>query len=441
MKRVAILLLLAACGDDVRRDPAAAPHSGSRLKLEWYFYGDGAKEPNPEAFYDTLIHGRCTPRRWSDGEERCAPAADEAVYTNADCTELVGRAEVFSKPAFFLGYDELAGERLPARLYFAGPLTTAPASIYERIDGACVGPRFTPSDLMYFELNGETQADGVVALRDREVPAGDRLDMMLRETDDGLYLPLGLRDRTLDVACRAADRPSGAVCEPVGVAGAFYFADADCTMPALGVSLVAPAPPIVATIDADGCAAYHAVGEGIALYTRSGASCVPAGNQVRGYALGAPIALAPLERTIIDDRAHRLQQIEVAAGTERLLDERLYDTATRVDCRRVEFDDAVRCIPAATVQATTLFAQGCTLPIPVAEVPERTCTPIDFAITFSDEGVLQVRAIGDRLASPLYSQITGACAPYVPPRGRVVRAVGPPIPTETFVGGHAAGER
>ena len=69
--RWAILLALAACGDDVRREPSAAPVSGSRLKLEWYFYGDGSREPNPEAFYDTLIHGRCTPRLWSDGEERC----------------------------------------------------------------------------------------------------------------------------------------------------------------------------------------------------------------------------------------------------------------------------------------------------------------------------------------------------------------------------------
>ncbi|MEO7096748.1 MAG: hypothetical protein ABI175_26050 [Polyangiales bacterium] len=444
MKRAAILLGLVACGDDVRRDPPAAPVSGTRLKLEWYFYGDGSREPNPDAFYDTLIHGRCTPRLWSDGEERCAPEADQAVYTNAACTELVGRADVITKPAFFLGFDQIDGERLPARLYYAGPVTTAPASIYERIDGQCAGPRFTPSDAMYFELNGETQAAGVVALRDRDVTADDRLDMQLRETDDGLYLPLGLRDRTLDVACRAAERPGGAVCEPTFASGAFYFADPDCSVPALGIPLSQPAPAIATATDGDGCTAYHAVGEGLpVLYARNGASCqpVPTGAQLRGYALAAPIALAPIERTVVVDRAHRLQQIVIAAGTERLLDDRLYDTATRLDCRRAEFDDAVRCIPAATIQATSLFAPGCTLQVPVAELPERTCTPIGFATTFSDDGVLQLRAIGDRPTTPLYSLFTGNCAPYVPPAGRVVRTVGPPIPTETFVGGHAAGER
>jgi hypothetical protein len=444
VRRISILLALTACGDDVRKERPAAPVSGSRLKLEWYFFGDGSRAPNPDAFYDTLIHGRCTPRRWADGALRCAPAADQAVYTNADCTELVGRGDQISKPAFFLGYDQIAGEPLPARLYYAGPATTAPASIYERIDGACVGPRFTPSDAMYFELSGETQAQGVVALRDRDVPADDRLDLQLRETDDGLYLPLGLRDRTLDVDCHAADRPGGAVCEPAVATGAYYFADPACEVPALGVSLAQPAPAIVASTDADGCAAYASVGEGVPiLYSRSGASCqaVPTGSGLRGYALGAPIALAPVERTVDLDPEHRLQQIVITAGSEGLLDERMFDTATRLDCRRETFDDAVRCVPAVTIQATTLYAQGCMLPVPVAELPERSCTPIGFATTYSDEGVLQIRAIGDRLTTPLYSPFSGTCAPYVPPQGRVVRAVGPPISMETFVGGHAAGER
>ncbi len=443
MKRLAFLLLLVACGDDVRRDRSAAPVSGSRLKLEWYFYGDGSREPNPDAFYDTLIHGRCTPRPWSDGEQRCAPAGDEAVYTNADCTELVGRADQISKPSFFLGYDQLDGERLPARLYYAGPVTTAPASIYERVDGACVGPRFTPSDAMYFELDGETQASGVVALHDTEVIADDRLDLLLRSTDDGLYLPLGLRDRTLDLACRAVDRPSGAVCEPTSVAGAYYFADASCMTPAVGVLFTQQMPPpIVSSPDADGCTSYHAVGDGIpVLYTRNGATCQVAGAQLRGYALGAPIALAPVERTALVDRAHRLQQIVIGVGTERLLDDRMYDTATRLDCRREMFEDAVRCVPAATIQATTLYAPGCTLPVPVAELPGRSCTPIGFATTYSDEGVLELRAIGGQPATPLYSLSTGVCAPYVPPAGRIVHSLGPPIPIDSFVGGHAAGER
>lgn len=442
MKRLAILVGLAACGDGLRVEPPAAPVSGKRLKLEWYFYGDGSKEPNPAAYYDTGIHGRCTPRRWIDGELRCTPEADVALYTNADCTELVGRADVIAKPAFFLGYDVVANETRPARLYYAGAMTTAPTAVYDRIDGACVGPRGTPADAMYFELNGETQADGVVALRDRDVAADDRLDMVLRETNDGLYLPLGLRDRTFDLDCRASERDGGSVCEPIGVTTAVHFADRDCTVPAVGVLLEAPVPRIVRASVGAGCATYHEVAGGLPLlYVRSGASCVPANGQLRGYALGPPLALPPIERAVIADRAHRLQQIALSAGDVRLLDDHLFDTATRLDCRRATFDDAVRCVPARTTPARELFAAGCTLPVWVAELAEEACTSIDFATTTSTEGVLEVRAIGDRLATPVYTAATGTCAPYVPPAGTVLRSVGPPIPIETFVGGHAAGER
>lgn len=432
---VSILPALASCGDDVRRDRSAAPVSGSRLKLEWYFYGDGSRSPNPGAFYDTLIHERCTPRPWSDGEPRCAPAADEAVFTNAECTELVGRADQISKPAVFLGYDQIADVRLPARLYYAREVTAAPASIYERVDGMCVGPRFTPSDAMYFELSG---ADDAVAFHDGEVAADDRLDLEVRSTDDGLYLPLGLRDRTLDLGCRA----SGAVCEPEALTGAYYFADSACAVPAVGVFFTQQAPPVVASTDAEGCASFHAIGDALPmLYARSGASCQVAGSQLRGYALGAAIALAPVERTALVDHGHRLQQIVIAAGTERLLDERMFDTVTGLECSRSMFDDAVRCVPADTVPATTLYTQGCAVPVPVAELPGRTCMPIGFATTFSAEGTLQFHAIGEPPTTPPYSLVTGACAPYVPAQGRVVRTIGPALPSEMFVGGHAAGER
>lgn len=442
MKRVAMFLALAACGDELRRPPPPVPVSGKRLKLEWFFYGDGSQAPNSAAYYDTQIHGRCTPQRWVDGELRCTPVADMAMYTNAACTELVGRADVIGKPRFFLGYDMVAGEQLPARLYYAGAMTAAPSVVYERIDGACVGPRSSPPGATYFEVSGETQPAGVVALRDRDVSADDRLVMVLRETDDGLYLPLGLRDRAFSLDCRAAERAGGAVCEPVGVRETSYFADRDCTRPALGVVLGSPAPPLVRVPGAGGCAAYHEVGADLpALYARTPSGCYPAGSALRGYALGPEVALAPLEREIAEAPRHRLQQIAITAGTARLLDDHMFDTATRLDCRRETFEDAVRCVPAATTPALVLYAAGCTRPVLVAELPEATCQSIEFATSISDEGVLEVRALGERVGGVLYSGATGACLPYASPPGTVLRAVGPPIPIDTFVGGHAAGER
>lgn len=438
------LLVLAACGDDVRREPVVAPVSGSRLKLEWFFYGDGSKDPNPEAFFDTELHTRCSPQLWSDGVLRCAPVADDAVYTNATCTELVGRGDQIAKPTFFLGHEQVAGVRSPAHLYHAGSDTTVPSSIYERIDGTCVGPRLTQPDVPYFEVQDEVLATDMVVFHDSSVAADERLDLEVRETDDGLHLPLGLRDRTLALACHAIERAGGAVCEPTSVPTAFHFADPGCETPALGVPVSQPAPAIARSTGLDGCTVDRAVGASApVLYTRIGATCqvVPGGGGLRAYTLGAEISLAPLERRVVPDRAHRLLQIVIGAGSERLLDEWMYDTATRLDCRRATFDDAVRCIPAVTIPATTLFAQGCTLAIPVAELTEPACTPTGFATTTSELGVLELRAIGEPLSSPLYSMDTGSCAPYIAAPGRVVHAVGPPIPTETFVGGHAAGER
>lgn len=442
MRRVLVLLALAACGDDTRRPPPPVPVSGSRLKLEWFFYGDGSREPNPDAYYDTGIHARCTPRTWIDGEVRCTPDADQAFYTDAACTALVGRADVIAKPALFLGYDQVRNEQRPSRLYYAGAMTTPPAALYDRIDGACVGPRSAPPDATYFELSGETQASGMVALHDRDVTADDRLDMALRETDDGLYLPLGLRDRAFDLPCRAADRADEAVCEPTEAALATHFADPDCTVPALGLVFSALPPRIARVDDGVGCATYHEVGTAVStVYTRSGKSCAVSGPQLRGFALGPDLALAPIERTVGEERTHRLQQISITAGAVRLLDDHLFDTATRLECRRIPFDNAVRCIPADTTPGTTLFTAGCTLPVPVVEVAAQTCRPIEFATMFTDDVGLEIRAIGDVPASTLYSRATGPCLPYAPPPGRVLRTLGPPISMDTFVGGHAAGER
>jgi hypothetical protein len=432
----ALLLLLAACGDQVHVEPTDEPASGTRLKAEWLFYGDGSRQVAPAAYYDTALHARCTPRDWADGTVRCVPEADVAHYIDATCETAVGYAEVIGTPRLFLAYDR----GRPAVIYHAS--TTAidpPAQLYDLVDGECTGPRSAPADFPWFEISG---AGDVVELTERETAGDDRLALRVRESADGLHVPLGLRDTQLDVPCR----PEADACVPQIDDVAGVFLDDLCETPGVAVPLGADPPRVVRVETAQGCPAFHAVGAPFdgPLYRRQGTACRPAFvvPPPRGFALGEPIELAPLVREVEAPRGRRLAAIALSSGALRIYDERMFDTATRAECVPTEYEGVVRCTPATVLPALVLFTAGCQHEIRIAEVPARSCERAAFAAYTPPEVIgPELHAIGSPVTGPLYDLRSGACAPYVAPAGTTPAALGPVLPPDTFVGGHPAGER
>jgi hypothetical protein len=347
---------------------------------------------------------------------------------------------VIGKPRHFLAYDVVGGARLPSVIYHAS--TTAidpPAQLYELVEGDCTGPRSAPADFPWFEISG---VGDTVELTERELDTGDRVALRVRESVDGLHVPVGLRDRDLDVPCV----PDGDACVPVVTAMADLFLDSRCETPGVGVSITDEPPVLVELRTALGCATVHRVGAEHAgsLFRRSGSSCVPVFSlpTPRGFELGPAIDPAPMTREVVPDRARRLQRIALTSGSLRLFDVRMFDTATRSECTPTQYENVTRCIPAATLPATVLFTPGCGLTVPIAEVPDQSCATAAFAARFVPDVIgPDLHAIGERTTAPLYDIRSGTCLPYVAPAGITPHALGPVLPDDAFVGGHPAGER
>ena len=118
MKRVVVLLALAACGDEIHVETALEPQSGTRLKLEKYRFEDGTEQVEQHSFYDVEMHARCAPQTYVDGSTRCVPFADDALYIDPTCETAVGRAvdPAITEPTHFVGHDRVAGEAAVAHV-------------------------------------------------------------------------------------------------------------------------------------------------------------------------------------------------------------------------------------------------------------------------------------------------------------------------------------
>jgi hypothetical protein len=438
-----------ACGDGVRVDEPHVAVSGARLKLEWFLFEDGARQWETGAFYDAELHARCTPRTWIDGATRCAPEAEEALYTDSECTAVIGRGLAIEKPTHFIGYDAIAGERQPSRVYRAGATTAPVASYYEMRDGECEGPLVAPPDGMFYELPGEIGMADLVELRDGEIGDG-RVVLRVREAADGLRLPIAHRDRDLRIDCRPTTTGNDAsTCIPSDAPVASYFRDAACTEAAIAVAAVSPAPTVAKLIGRDACTSYHAVGAEIEppLYRRDRGRCVPAvlTSPARVFAVGAVVDLPVLRRTVEEVAGRRLQRVILDDGALRTVHDRLHDTTTRAECRREDVSGVTRCIPGATVPARTLYAsRWCATAVRVAEIPQPSCELYDLAIAAGDEEEIdELHLIGSPYeGDPLYQlDALGRCVRHDPPADVVRRALSLALPPDTFLGALRYGER
>jgi hypothetical protein len=338
----------------------------------------------------------------------------------------------------------VAGALVPAHVYRAGPVTAAPvsATYTQTVDG-CVGPSPTPDGVVHHQLAAEVDGASLVPLHEAELGDG-RLAVRVRQSDDGLRLPLGLVDRELGRACRAVATAAGVTCEPTDAPGTDRFADPQCEQPALVVVDDDAPPAVVQAAAPSGCATYHATGSAAAgpVYRRTSNGCVPAPLNVgaRVFALGPPLALPALAATVDDVPGRRLQRIALSTGDLAVWDERLFDRATGATCQRLALGDDTRCVPAVLAQGQWLSTASCASDVAAVEVPAQACAQATFAALVAGDG-LQLRAIGDPIAVPLYRVDGAGCRPYVAPADRVLHALGPALPADTFVGAIYFGER
>jgi hypothetical protein len=437
---LAVVVLIAACGDNgAPREPLFTGLSGSRIKLQWYLYLDGARQLETAAFYDAHLHVRCEPKVWSDGVKRCTPLADATVFRDDECLIELGRAMSDRKPKYFIGHDRIAGELRATRLLRAGARAeAAPTTFFERRDGACVQIS-EPETVAYYEIDSAADIGGLSEVWD-EMVEGERLGLRVLAGIDLLSAPVGYYDHELASECVPEVRPDGSsACVPTAAIAPAHFADPYCEESLV----VATEPPRALRVaDPNGCALYHGAGSEAAglVYRREGASCVRASLSPgeHAYHIGAPLALAPVERSVGAQPKQRLQRITIAADSMLTLDGRLYDSATRTDCRSIGNGELAICAPVNAATGTRVYANDkCGRELLVADLPRVQCTPSTFAIV--DE--ISIHAIGAPHTGPLYVfDAGGTCRPRVPTAG-IPHVLGPPIPPTTFVAGVVFSER
>src|SRR5436190_17975245 len=88
---VAVVVLAVGSGDN---ELDTSPGSGSRLKLTWYDFADGARERARDflaEYFDSELGVPCRPVEWDDGTLRCVPDQAQVVYADAACTQRLAR--------------------------------------------------------------------------------------------------------------------------------------------------------------------------------------------------------------------------------------------------------------------------------------------------------------------------------------------------------------
>lgn len=436
--RVVLLLSIAACGDNLAvRDPDSAI-SGSRLRVMHHVFDDGTRQLETTWLHDAERGEECAPAVWSDGARYCTPASAPAVFVDGTCAKLAGKATPGTTPAYFRREYVLRGDPLPSRLYRRGERVAGPSLVWQLLDGQCIGPIDADPNADYFALGPELTSAAFVHVVKTELPTGARLAHSLYTSGDGMQLPITrvLRDTVLDLECTPAalDAQSSATCVP-DMPRADLFRDDACTEPALGIRSSAERPAFVAYTDASACPTYAHTGDAIAVPTpfrRTAAGCVAAiaSNDVRFFAIGAPLELAQMPRLRRAAPDRRLVPIELHDGDHVWQDARLGDTAFGSECERVATPDGDRCLPAPTLAAErepTFRDELCTQPFALVLVPSVICGVPSHVVDGIDVHELR------RYTGAIYHLSTGErCLPYALAGSAQSYELGPVLPLSMF---------
>jgi hypothetical protein len=168
------------------------------------------------------------------------------------------------------------------------------------------------------------------------------------------------------------------------------------------------------------------------VFQRIGSQCVsfppPFGSTL--YATSPLSPLAAFARQT-DARARgRIRPIELVDGALRVPALEAFDVALGADCVHEIRDGEHVCVPVASVESYTVFADPqCSTTVEVTLVPEGSCLPQARFAVREDERL----PVGDVYAAPFYELEPGdRCGAFEPRPGWVAHALGPPLEPAAF---------
>jgi hypothetical protein len=372
VKRVVLglAIILGGCADD-----PSTLSSGSRLELAWHEFDDGSRQLDTVEIFDAKRGEMCVAREWSDGATYCTPggrvfASVSEVFTSASCDASVLRAGEGRAMTYVPTFD---GGAITA-LHRAEAVTVDAAWVRDAA-GACVGP-FATTGQRFYARGAAVTASELTRIEAREIHTGGRVSLRVNASDDGLSVPVGMRDAALGFDCIVRQTStSAATCLPPRQA-ALRFSDAACAKPVVGqhASYNDVAPYVFA---GEVCAPQgFMVGVEIAAvpgYELVGGACVattaPIGHR---WFEAASIELATMDRRRVTSGGARLDAIEIAAGDVVIDAGNRFDTRTGGECHLASSASEPgvrRCLPQDPGFEHTYYADAaCTQAVPLANV-------------------------------------------------------------------------
>jgi hypothetical protein len=440
-------------------DPNDGARSGTRLKLTWFEFADGARQW--DGFYDAERKETCyIYRDWIDGKSYCAPDyGGSIVYTNASCTAKV--TEVYKDTScaqallpYALEWEYTPCDSHPAHLYVRGSKVALAQYYYKSSDGTCNGPYATTTSYEYYTLGAEVPPAELVEVTLGSPVGPGRLGTRFYQSPDGMRLQATVHDSQLGADCYPQVYATGATtgsCAP-SARYAAYDQDAACTQHKLSISKQCAVPQYAYYRPPTACPAdppsYYTLGTPVAaspLYYFNGSSCVAATPSTANnyYRVGAELSVAPVER-VVATGSSRLQLVHYTNNegmSYRSYD--LYDSQKGADCYPTKLPDGtIRCVVTGGYVRTLYRESTCTQTIDLAEVTSgpascgappmpkfarKYITPAPGSCSYGT----QVFDVGAAYTGPVYENF-GGCQPYTP-TNTALYSLGAPVAIAEFV--------
>ena len=439
-------------------DPNDGARSGTRLKLTWFDFSDGARQW--DGFYDAQRKETCyIYQDWIDGKSYCAPDyGGSIVFTNATCTAKV--AEFYKDGCaagprpYAMEWEYTPCDSKPAHLFVRGSRVGLGQYYYKGSDGVCNGPYTTSTSYEYYALGAEVAPTELVEVSLGSPVGPGRLGVRHYQSPDGMRLQATVHDAALGTDCYPQTYAPGATtgsCAP-NARYAGYDQDAGCTQHKLAINKQCTVPKYAVYYPTNACPAdppqYFTLGALVAgspLYYHNGTSCVASTPSATNnyYRVGSELQVASLDRTVTNSGS-RLQLVKYtnAEGlTYRSYN--LYDMQKGTDCYPTKLPDGtLRCVAYGGYTRQLYTTSACTTMIDVVEVEtgpascgapivpkyaRKFITPAPGSCTYGT----QVFTVGAQITTPLYENF-GTCQVYTPVNARLY-GVGAQVPLSEFV--------